>query len=151
MAAKYYDARSDTESIGVWLSIVQAAVTISGMKGVIYPILLSRFVVFLSTFDPPNQPGWEHETWITHIPPFFVICLNSYSIALDGGSPSYASVTLQVIQGIWYIISRNPKRTIPSMKVSMTRNITHMLRVKDLATSFNRRPVSQAATVFASY
>ena len=37
------------------------------------------------------------------------------------------------------------------MKVSTTRNITHKLCVYDLATSLNRRPVSRAATVLASY
>jgi len=41
---------------------------------------------------------------------------------------------------IWYL--QNPTRTIFSMKVSTTRDITHKMCVYDLATSFNRRPVS---------
>ena len=55
------------------------------------------------------------------------------------------------IEGIWYDISRNPTKTLLSMKVSPTRNITHRFCVYNLATSFNRRPVSRAATVLASY
>ena len=55
------------------------------------------------------------------------------------------------IEGIWYDISRNPTRTISSMKVSTTRNITHKLHVYDRGTKFNRRPVSRAARVLASY
>jgi len=35
--------------------------------------------------------------------------------------------------------------------ISMTRDVTHNLGMYDLATSFNWRPVSQAATVIASY
>jgi len=121
------------------------------MKGFQYPILLSRYVVFLSTFDLWNQPGWEKETLITHIPPFFVICSNPYTRRLDRCSPSYASMTLQITEGIWYDISRNPTRTMSSMKVSTTRNIAHKLCVYDLANSLNTRPVSRAATVLASY
>jgi len=134
------------------LSILQVAVTFGGMKGFSYPILLSQSVVFRYTFDPWNQPGpWAKEILITHMLSFFVICSNSYTRILDRCSPSYASMTLQVIEGLWYDISRNPTRTISSLKVSMTRDITHKLCVYDLATSFNRRPVSQAATVIASY
>jgi len=144
------DARWDIESIGVWLRILQVAVTFGGMKGFSYPILLSWSVVFHSTFDPWNQPGpWEKETSITHIPSFFVLCSNSYTRILDRCSPSYESMTLQVIQGIWYDISRNPTRTISSMKVTTTRDITHNMCMYDLATSFNRRPVSPAAIVIA--
>jgi len=40
------------ESIGVWLSIFQVAVTFGGMKGFLYPVLLSPSVVFQYTFDP---------------------------------------------------------------------------------------------------
>jgi len=144
--------RWDIESIGVWLSILQVPVTFGGMKGFLYPILLSQSVLFHYTFDPCNQPGpWEKETLITHIPPFFVICSNSYTRILNRCSPLYASMTLQVIDGIWFDISRNPTRTLSSMKLSMTRDITHKLCVYDLATSFNRRPVSWAATAIASY
>jgi len=66
---------------------------------------------------------------------------------LDRWSPSYASMTLSVIEGIWYDISRNPTWSISSMKVSMTRDITHKLHVNNHATTFNRQLVSQAATV----
>jgi len=134
------------------LSILQVAVNFGGMKGCIYPILLSWSVVFHYTFDPWNQPRpWEKETLITHILPFFVICSNSYTRILDRCSPSYAWMTLQVKDGIWYDISRKSTRTISSMKVSTTRDITHKLWVYDLATSFNWRPVSWAATVIDSY
>jgi len=122
------------------------------MKGFLFPILLSRSVVFHFTPDPWNQPRpWEKETLITRIPPLFFMCSNSYTSILHRCSPSYVSMTLLVKQGIWYDISRNPTRTISSMKVSMTRDITHMLCVYDHATWFNRRSVSRAATVIASY
>jgi len=90
--------------------------------------------------------AWEKETLITHIPPFFVICSNSYTRILDRCLPSSATMTLKVIEGIWYDISRTNKN-ISSMKVSTTRDITLMLWVYDLTTSFNRRSVSWAATV----
>jgi len=45
------------------------------------------------------------------------------------------------------MISPEPNKNISSMKVSMTRDITQKLCVYNLATSFNRRPVSLAATV----
>jgi len=134
------------------LSLLQVAVTFGRMQGFIYSILLSQCVVFHYTFDPWNQPApWEKETLITHIPRFFVIWSNSYCRILDRCSPSYASMTLQVIDGIWYNICRNPTRTISSMKVSTTRDITHKLCMYDLTTSFNGRPVSLAATVIASH
>jgi len=127
-------------------------VTLGRMQSFLYRIVWSRSVVFHYTFDPWNQPGpWEKETLITHILPFFVICSNSYTRILDRCSPSYASMTLQVIEGIWYDITWNPTRIISRMKVSMTRDITHKLWIYDLATSFNGRPVSRAATVIASY
>ena len=44
----------------------------------------------------------------------------------------------------------NEIRAISTMKVSKTRVITETLCVYDLATSFNRRPVSRAATVMLS-
>jgi len=133
------------------MSRLQSAVTLSGMKAFLYPILLSRSVVFHYTFELRNEPYWEKATSITHIPPSFVICSNSYTRILVSCSPAYASMTLQVTEGIWYDISRNPARTISSMKVSTTRNITHKLCVYDLAISFNRRPVSQTANVLAFY
>jgi len=129
---------------------MQVAITFGRMKGFLYPIQLSRPVVFHYTFDQWNQPGlWEKETLITHIPPFFVICSNSYTRIWDWCSPAYASMTLQVIEGIWHDISRNPTRTMSSMKVSTIRDVTHKLCVYDLAASFNRRPLSRAATVIA--
>jgi len=122
------------------------------MKGSWYPILLSLSVVFHYTFDLWNQSKpWEKETLITHIPPFFVLCSNSYTKILDRCSPSYTLMTLQVIAGIWYNLSRNPTRTVSRINVSTPRDITHTLCVYDLATSFNIRPVSRAATVIASY
>jgi len=131
---------------------MQVAVIFGGIKGFLYLILLSRCVVFHYTIDPWIQPRpWEKETLITHIPPLFVICSNSHTRILDRCSPSYASKTLQVIEGIWYDIFRNPLGTISSMKVSTTRDITHKLCVYDLATSLNRWPVSRAATVIGSY
>jgi len=126
--------------------------TFGGMKGFLYHFLLSRSVVFHYTFDPRNQPApWEKETLITHILPFCIICSNSYTRIMARCSPSYASMTLLVIQGTWYDISRNPTGTISRVKVSTTRDIMHKLCLYDLATSFNRRPVSQAATVIALY
>jgi len=114
--------------------------------------VVTNCAVFHYPYDPWNQPGpSEKETLITHIPPFFVIRTNSYTRIWDRCSPLYASMTIQVIEGIWYDISRNPTRTISSMKVSTTRDITYELCVYDLATSFNRRAVSQAATVIAYY
>jgi len=132
--------------------MLHVAVTIGRMNGFLCPILLSQTVVFHYTFDPWNQPGpREKETLLTRIPPFLVLCSDSYTRTWDRCSPSDASMTLQVKEGIWYDISRNPTRTISSIKVSTTRDITHKLCMYDLATSFNRRPVSQAATLIASY
>jgi hypothetical protein len=140
------------ESIGVWLSILQVEVTFLGMKGLLYPIQLSRSVVFHYTFNPWNHPGlWKKETLITYIVPFFVICLNSYTRILDRCSPSYAFMTVWVIERIWYDSSRNLAWTIWCMKVSTTRDTTQKFCVNDLATAFTRRPVSQAAPVIASY
>jgi len=56
-------------------------------------------------------------------------------------------MTSIVIEGTWHNVSRNQTRTISSMKVSMTADITHKLCVYNLATSFNWWPMSQAATV----
>jgi len=103
------------------------------------------------TFDPWNQPHWENETTITYIPSFFVKCLISYCRILDGSAHLYASMTSQVIEGVWYNISGIPTWTIHSVTVSMTRDITHTLCTYDCATSFNRRPVSGAAPLIASH
>jgi len=119
------------------------------MHAFLYPIQLSLSVVFHSTCDPWNQPGWETQDLITCIPHFIVICSNSCTKVLDLCSPSYASMTFHVIEVIWYDICKNPRRTLSSMKVSMTRNITHKLCVYNLATSFDRRPLSHAATMLA--
>jgi len=121
------------------------------MKAFMDPNLLSWTVVFHHTFDPWNQPCWEKETLIRLILPIFVLCSNSYTRILDRCSSSYASMTSKFIEGITYDISRNPTRTIRSNKVSPTRDITHKLCVYDLATWFNRKPVSLAAIVIASY
>jgi len=87
--------------------MLQVAVTFGGRKGFLYPILLSQTVVFHYTFDPWNQPGpWEKETFVTHILPFFIICSNSYTGILDRCSPSRTSMTLTVVEGIWYDIFR---------------------------------------------
>jgi len=131
--------------------MLEVAVTFGGMKGFVYTILLSQSVVFHSTFDPWNQPSWAKVTLITHILPFLIICSNSYTRKLDRCLSLYASMTLQIIEGTWYDISRNQTSTISSGKVSKSRNITHKLCVYDLATSLNRRPLSWAATVLASY
>jgi len=88
---------------------------------------------------------------LNHTHPSFVICSNSYPGICDRSPPLYASMTWKVIEGISSDISRNPTRIISSMKVSMTTNMTHTLGVYDLVISFNRRPVSRAATVIASY
>jgi len=85
----------------------------------LYPILLSRTVVFHYTFDPWNHPGpWEKETLITHIPPFFVVCSNSYSRILDRCSPSCAPMTLTVVEGIWYDISRTQQELYPVWRLA---------------------------------
>ena len=86
-----------------------------------------------------------------HILPFFVMSSNSYTTMLDSCSSLFNSMTLQVIDGILYDISRNPKRTISSIKVSMTSNVTQKLCLYNLATLLNRRPVSRGTTVLASY
>jgi hypothetical protein len=146
------DRRWDIESIGVWLGILLVTVIFGGMKGFLYPIPSSRSVVFHYTIDPWNHPRhWEKETLITHIQPFFVICWNSSTRILERCSPLYVSMTLQVIEGLWYDLSRNPTRTVSSIKGSTRTEITHKLFVYDVATSFNRWPVSRAATVIASY
>jgi len=144
------DARCDVQLIGVWLSILKVVVTFGRIKGFLYPILSSWSVVFHYIFDPMNQPGWEKYSWITHIPLFIVIFLNLYSRILHRCSHSYASMTLKIIDGIWYDISGNPTWTISSVKDRMTRDLTHTLCMYDLATSFDRGPVSRVATVMLS-
>jgi len=84
-------------------------------------------------------------------PPFFIMCSNSDSKVFDRCSPSYTSMTLEIIEAIWHDISRNPTGTISNMKVSTTRDITHTLYVYHLGTSFNWRPVRWAATVIGFY
>jgi len=95
------------------------AVTFGGRKGFLYPILLSWTVVFHYTFDPWNQPGsWEKGILITHIPPFFVICSNSYTRILDRCSHSCASVTIRVVEGIWYDISWTQQELYPLWRLA---------------------------------
>jgi len=60
----------------------------------------------------PTQAS-EKETFITHIPPFFVICSNSNTRILDRYSSSCCSMTLTVVRGIWYDISRIEQELYP--------------------------------------
>ena len=122
-----------------------------GIQSFLHPILLSWSVVFHYTFDPWNQTGWEKESSMTCIPPFYVICLTSSAWILARCTTLYTSITLMVIQGIWYHISRNKTRTISSIKVSTTRDITEKLCVYHLAPSFNWRTVGHSAKLIASY
>jgi len=128
-----------------------AAVTFGGKMGFLYPILLTWCMVFHSTFDPWTQHGWDKQTLITHILPFFGICSNSYIRIVDRCPPSYSWMTLQDMEWIWYYISRNLTRTISSLQVSTTWNITHKLCVFVLSTWFNMRPMSEAATILDLY
>jgi len=146
------NTKCDVEYIRVMLSTSHVAVTFGGIKSFIYPILLSRSVVFHYIFDPWHQPGpWEKETLITQSLPCFVICSNSYTRIWHTCSPLYASMTFQVTERVWYNISRNPTTTTCSVKVSTTRDFTHKLCMYNPPTSFNRRPVSLAAIVIASH
>jgi len=95
--------------------------------------------------------AWENETLIRHIPPVFVICSNSDTRILDRCSPSYPGMSAKVIDMIWDDISRNRTRTMSGKKFSMRRDIIQKLCMYDLATSFNKRPVSPAATSDAFY
>jgi len=97
--------------------ISHSVVMICGVSLILWPLRPTR--------------AWEEETLITHIPPLFVICLDSYTRIVDRCSHSRASMTLTGIEGIWYDISRNPIRTISSMKVSTTRDITQKLFLYD--------------------
>jgi len=65
----------------------------------------------------PTQ-AWEKETLITYILPFFVICLNSYTRILDRCSPSCASMTLTVTDGIWDDISRTQQELYPVWRLA---------------------------------
>jgi len=117
------------------------------MERISYPTQLSWIVVFHYTIDPWDQPSWQKKWFITQIPLVCVTWLISCSGILDKWSPSYASMTLLVIEGIWYDISRNLTRTIYGMKVTTTRDSTQKLCVYDLATTINWRPVSREATL----
>jgi hypothetical protein len=103
---------------------LQVAITFGRMKGFFYPILLARSVVFHSTFDPWNHPIWEKENVITHVPSSFVLCSNHCTEILDRCSPSYASMTVQVMEVICYDISWNPTRTITAGSMLQSRIIT---------------------------
>jgi len=52
-----------------------------------------------------------------------------------------------VITGIGYDISRSTARMISCMKISRNKNITLQMYVYELATSYNRRPLSRTSTV----
>jgi len=135
----------------VHVTILQVAVAVGWVKGFLYPKVFQPTVVLHYTFDPWCQPGWEKETLIINIPHLFGICLNLYPRILVSWSHWYASRTSKVIGGLWYNISRNPTRTMSSRNVSMTRDITYKFCMYDHVSSFQRRPVSRAATVSASY
>jgi len=83
------NAIGDFECFWVYLKILKVAVTFGGMKAS-YIDFLCHGLVFHCTFDP-MKPGWEKETIVTHIPPFFVICSNSDSRILDRSSPLFNS------------------------------------------------------------
>jgi len=53
------DAQCYVKCIKVYLSMLQVAVIVSGMKGFLYPILLSQTEGFHYTIDPWKQPGLE--------------------------------------------------------------------------------------------
>jgi hypothetical protein len=95
--------------------------------------------------------AWENETIIRYIPPAFVICFDPYTRIFDWYSPLYPCMTSKVIEGIWVDISRNPTRTISRTKFSISRDILQQLCMYDLATSFNKRALSLAATSNAFY
>jgi len=77
-----------------------------------HSIVINCGVSLHLNFMKPTQ-AWENETLITHILPFFAICSNSYTRMLDRWSTSCASMTLTVIQGIWYLFSRTQQELHP--------------------------------------
>jgi len=121
------------------------------MKSFFYPILFIT-ICGTSLHLQSIQPTQLRNRNLDHTcPTFLFTCSNSYTGILDSCSLSYACMPLQFIDGMWYDISRKPTRTITSMKVCTTRNITHKFCVCDCATLINRRPVSRAAAVLAFY
>ena len=58
---------------------------------------------------------------------------------------------VKIMEYLRYDVCSNQTRNISIMKVTMTRDSTHKLDVDNLATTLNRRPVSRAVTVIASY
>ena len=108
--------------------------TFGAIDGFLYAILLSQTVVIYYTYHSWNKPRpWEKETIITPIPPFFVICSNSYTRIWDRYLPSYTSMISRVIDRIWYDISRHPICTISSIEVRTPSDITHEFWVYMLA------------------
>jgi hypothetical protein len=79
---------------------------------------------------------------ITQITDCIVTCASHYCGIVETYSPVYASMTLKIEEEIQYNISRNPTRTISSVKVCTARDITHKLYGYESATSLNRRPQS---------
>lgn len=73
------------------------------------------------------NPSWEKETFITWNLPLFFLYLNQYTKCFDRLSLLYSSITVYVINTIWYIISRNPIRNTSSLKVCITRARMHNL------------------------
>jgi len=141
----------NVNSIEVWINRLLVALTLGWIKGFLYVILLPQSVLFCSIFDLSTQPSWLKETMNTHIMPFFVISSNSYTRILDSYWPSYASMTVHIIDGISYDTSKTLTRTLSCIKVSLIMNIIHMLPLYNLVTLFIRWPVSRTATVLAFY
>jgi len=79
----------DFEWSGVWLRVLKISVTFGGMKAS-YIHLRCHELEFHFAFDS-MKPGWEKEIIITHFPPSFVICSNSYTRILDRSSSLFSS------------------------------------------------------------
>ena len=58
-------------------------------EGLLHSSSLSWTVVFHSTFAP-MKAGREKDIILIHIPPFLVLCSNSYSRILDRCSPLFS-------------------------------------------------------------
>jgi len=60
----------------------------------------------------PTRDG-ENDTLITQSPFLSVLYSNLYTRMLDRCPPSYASMTLKIIEGIWYDIPRTQQELYP--------------------------------------
>jgi len=85
-----------------------------------HPVVTNRDVSLQLRSMKPTR-AWEKVTLITDIPPFFVICSNSYTRILDRGSSSSASMTLTIIKGIWYNITRTQRELYPAWRLARLR------------------------------